>query len=101
MADIPFSKRETGRVEPSTGAVSIHLRVAPDDLAILDEWISSRPDRLTRPEAIRRLVQIGAHCEPYVEKLLNHLEEASRLETQEILTTVNALREALGKAEKA
>jgi hypothetical protein len=38
----------------------VHLRVLPDQSAAIDAWISRQkePD-LTRPEAIRRLVELG------------------------------------------
>jgi hypothetical protein len=52
------STRKPGR--PSTGAQSVHLRVLPDQSASIDAWIKHQkePD-LTRPEAIRRLVELG------------------------------------------
>ena len=45
---------------PPTGAESVHLRVLPDQSAAIDTWIAKQkePD-LTRPEAIRRLVDLG------------------------------------------
>jgi hypothetical protein len=38
----------------------VHLRVLPEQFAAIDAWIKKQkePD-LTRPEAIRRLVEIG------------------------------------------
>jgi hypothetical protein len=52
------TRKKIGR--PSTGAESVHLRVLPDQSAAIDAWISRQkePD-LTRPEAIRRLVELG------------------------------------------
>jgi hypothetical protein len=48
------------RGRPSTGAESVHLRVLPDQSAAIAAWISRQKDPdLTRPEAIRRLVEIG------------------------------------------
>jgi hypothetical protein len=29
------------------------VRLRPDDLAVLDQWIVAQPDEKTRPEAIR------------------------------------------------
>jgi hypothetical protein len=51
-------KRPVGR--PKVGAILIGVRVPPADVAALDAWIKKRkePD-LTRPEAIRRLVELG------------------------------------------
>jgi hypothetical protein len=45
---------------PPTGAESVHLRVLPDQSAAIDAWIAKQkqPD-LSRPEAIRRLVELG------------------------------------------
>jgi hypothetical protein len=52
-------KRTRGR--PATNPTSIHLTLAPDPLAEVDRWIAKQkePDDLSRPEAIRRLVEIG------------------------------------------
>ena len=35
------------------------VRLQPDPLAAVDEWSSKQPDKPTRPEAIRRLVEKG------------------------------------------
>jgi hypothetical protein len=52
------SRKRIGR--PPTGAESVHLRVLPHQSAAIDAWIKRQkePD-LTRPEAIRRLVDLG------------------------------------------
>jgi hypothetical protein len=62
---IGSSKKKRGRpalYEGSNGkgAPQIGLRLPPDDLAAVDAWIAKRkePD-LSRPEAIRRLVELG------------------------------------------
>lgn len=57
-AIITRTKKPRGR--PPTGAESVHLRVLPDQFAAIDAWIikQKEPD-LSRPEAIRRLVEIG------------------------------------------
>jgi hypothetical protein len=45
---------------PPTGAESVHLRVLPDQSAAIDAWITKQKEpELTRPEAIRRLVELG------------------------------------------
>ncbi len=45
---------------PPTGAESVHLRVLPDQWAAIDAWISKQKDpALSRPEAIRRLVELA------------------------------------------
>jgi hypothetical protein len=55
---ISRTRNKVGR--PSTGAESVHLRVLPDQFEAIDAWIAKQkePD-LTRPEAIRRLVDLG------------------------------------------
>ena len=52
--------RKKGRGRPRVDATQIGLRLPPDQLAVLDVWIAKQkePD-LSRPEAIRRLVEIG------------------------------------------
>jgi len=38
----------------------VHLRVLPEQSAAIAKWISKQKEQgLTRPEAIRRLVEIG------------------------------------------
>jgi len=54
-----ISSTRKSRGRPSTGAESVHLRILPEQSAALDAWIAKQPDELTRPEAIRRLVEIG------------------------------------------
>jgi hypothetical protein len=50
-------KKRVGR--PRVGAVLIGVRVPPADLAVLDAWIKMNAPDLSRPEAIRRLVELG------------------------------------------
>ncbi|WGR92955.1 hypothetical protein MTX20_34805 [Bradyrhizobium sp. ISRA435] len=51
------------RGRPPTGAESIHLRVLPDQLANIDAWIAKQKDvDLSRPGAIRRLIEIGLNA---------------------------------------
>jgi hypothetical protein len=55
-----ISRTRKSRGRPSTGAESVHLRVLPDQYAAIDAWIMKQKEpSLTRPEAIRRLVEIG------------------------------------------
>jgi hypothetical protein len=43
----------------------VHLRVLPDQSAAIDAWIKKQNDPdLSRPEAIRRLVEIGLTVKP-------------------------------------
>jgi hypothetical protein len=55
-----ISDTRKSRGRPSTGAESVHLRVLPDQSASINAWIARQkePD-LSRPEAIRRLIEIG------------------------------------------
>jgi hypothetical protein len=47
-------------IEGATAPRSVHLRLLPDQFAAIDAWIKRQiePD-LSRPEAIRRLVELG------------------------------------------
>jgi len=49
--------RKRGR--PPTGSVGVYVKLPPDQLAALDSWIKHQPDELSRPEAVRRLMEIG------------------------------------------
>jgi hypothetical protein len=52
------NKKKMGR--PATGiGTMIGVRLQPDQLAALDSWIEHQPDTLSRPEAVRRLVEKG------------------------------------------
>jgi hypothetical protein len=54
------TRKPRGRGRPSTRAQSIHLRLLPDQLAGLKDWIATQPKpRPSRPEAIRRLIDLG------------------------------------------
>lgn len=53
---ISGTRKRTGRGRPSTGAKSIHLRVLPDQLLKLDAWRSAQTTELSRPDAVRHLV---------------------------------------------
>jgi hypothetical protein len=55
-----ISRTRKSRGRPPTGAESIHLRVLPDQSAAIDAWIARQKDgEISRPEAIRRLVELG------------------------------------------
>jgi len=52
------NKKKMGR--PATGVgTMIGVRLQPDQLTALDAWINHQPDTLSRPEAVRRLMEIG------------------------------------------
>ena len=94
------NRRKRGR--PPVDAVPVLVRLPREQVNRIDQW-RTRAEGVppSRPEAIRRLVEIGAHCEPYVAKLLKHLEAAAEAEYNEVHETVAALRRALGEAEGA
>ena len=50
-------KKRIGR--PPVGAILIGVRVPPADVATLDAWIKKHAPEMSRPEAIRRLVELG------------------------------------------
>jgi hypothetical protein len=57
------TRKKIGR--PPTGAESVHLRVLPAQSAEIDAWIAKQKEpNLSRPEAIRRLVEIGLKAKP-------------------------------------
>jgi cytochrome c553 len=37
----------------------VGVRLQPDQLTALDAWIKHQPDTLSRPEGVRRLMEIG------------------------------------------
>jgi len=55
-----ITRTRKSRGRPPTGAESIHLRVLPQQSADIDAWIAKQKEPgLTRPEAVRRLVELG------------------------------------------
>jgi hypothetical protein len=53
------SARKSPRGRPRIDAVPVNTRFPPDELDELDAWIAKQKEPLTRPEAVRRLVEIG------------------------------------------
>jgi hypothetical protein len=51
-----LSRTKTKPGRPRKDPTSIHLTLLPKQLSLLDNWISKQPDDLSRPEAIRRIV---------------------------------------------
>jgi len=72
-------KRTRGR--PATNPTSIHLTLAPGPLAEVDRWIERQKVPPSRPEAIRRLVEIGlkARNDCVLPRIRWTLEEDERL----------------------
>jgi hypothetical protein len=55
-----ITRTRKSRGRPSTGAESVHLRVLPNQSAAIDAWIARQKEpEISRPEAIRRLVELG------------------------------------------
>jgi hypothetical protein len=50
------SKKRRG-LAPTGQGIQIQVRIQPDKLAQLDRWIADQKDQLSRPEAIRRIVE--------------------------------------------
>jgi hypothetical protein len=60
---ISGTRKSRGR--PPTGAESVHLRILPDQSAAIDRWIDAQEEAdLTRPEAIRRLLEQALQQQP-------------------------------------
>lgn len=58
ISDDAQSQNKRGR--PATGTnPSIGVRMPPDAIAALDQWRAKQPDVPSRPEAARRLIEIG------------------------------------------
>jgi hypothetical protein len=55
---IPVNKKSRGRPKTGIGPV-IGVRLYPEMEGQLDAWIERQNDSPSRPEAIRRLVQLG------------------------------------------
>jgi len=54
-----ITRTRKSRGRPPTGAESVHLRILPDLAKALDDWRRRQDDLPGRPEAIRRLVELG------------------------------------------
>ena len=59
MKSISNIGKQRSRGRPATDATPILVRVQPAQLAGMDIWIEKQAPGLTRPEAIRRLIEIG------------------------------------------
>jgi hypothetical protein len=58
-----ITRKRRGPAPTGKGAL-IGVRMQPPDLAELDSWIVSDGRGLTRPQAIRRLVELGLKAKP-------------------------------------
>jgi hypothetical protein len=60
MKSINDIEKKKGRGRPATDATPVLVRVLPEQLANVDRWIAKQKgEALSRPEALRRLVEIG------------------------------------------
>ena len=57
-SQLSVQKKER-RGRPRKDPTSIHLTLLPDQLAGVDGWANSQKDKPSRPEAIRRLIEIA------------------------------------------
>lgn len=51
--------KKSGRGRPRVDAVPVTVRIPPAEIERLDYWIRHQKTLLSRPEAIRRLVELG------------------------------------------
>jgi uncharacterized small protein (DUF1192 family) len=54
-----ITKKRRGRPVTTGKGTLIGVRILDEPLAALDDWIAQREADLSRPEAIRRLVELG------------------------------------------
>jgi hypothetical protein len=65
MAKAIIGTKKKRRGRPKVGAVQVQVRMPPVELAALDAWIKAqRTPRPTRPETIRKLLQIVLSQQP-------------------------------------
>jgi hypothetical protein len=55
-------KKRIGR--PPVGAIPVLVRIPPTEMLPIDDWISEQSNYVSRPEAIRRLVELGLKRKP-------------------------------------
>src|SRR6266480_3220547 len=76
---VPQKKK---RGAPGKGELA--LRLAPGLLARVDRWAASQKDAPSRPEAIRRLVELGLAIAPRAEVRPEKAAKAAEMASQEI-----------------
>jgi hypothetical protein len=65
MMSINDIEKKRGRGRPPTDATPVLVRVPADTLQGLDAWITTQNESdLSRPEAIRRLIELGLTVKP-------------------------------------
>lgn len=55
-----LTKKRRGPVPTGKGTL-VGVRLQPDDLSTLDDYIREQRDALSRPEAVRQLLRIALH----------------------------------------
>jgi hypothetical protein len=91
IRDIP----KKGRGRPPTGGRrdGVLVRLEPDQFDALDNWIAKQGEQLTRPEAIRRLVELGLKVKSEAKPVR---KPGRRLRAQELAT--KAIEKIIGPA---
>jgi len=56
---ISDNPKKRGRPKTTGKGQLIGVRLLPEPLAALDAWIAKQREPVTRPEAIRRLIELG------------------------------------------
>jgi hypothetical protein len=64
MKPINDIENKRGRGRPATDATPVLVRMPPIVIAKLDAWIEHQGEAISRPDAIRRLVEIGLNTTP-------------------------------------
>lgn len=90
------SRNQRGR--PATGTnQAIGVRIPSDELNLIDDWRSKQRPIPSRPEAIRRLIEMGLQAEPLLADVLHYLEASPSAGERETAETIRALRAAMGR----
>jgi len=63
MKSIPSAKKR-GRGRPRVDATPVNTRFPPDELDVLDAWMSKQKEEMSRPEAVRRIVKDALGAAP-------------------------------------
>jgi hypothetical protein len=61
---ISDNTKKRGRPKSTGRGELVGVRLLPEPLAALDAWIAKQREELSRPEAIRRLVEAGLKAKP-------------------------------------
>lgn len=52
-------RKKSGRGRPRVDATAVLVKIPPAQLAVLDAWRAEQDPQPTRPEALRRLAELG------------------------------------------